>query len=180
MLKKCFVIKFAKEIFLRLQMKLVDMKVRLLNFFLVVTRIKTQRPIWGYPFTCKEQNHHILNAADSWHCGNAWELCNWNLLSLFWACKIDLMSWASYVTPKPHVPYAAWALLAASRPTSSTHWGKNENETEPLCCTHLFWYSWDWLDSKNWSQTKQLTLAFAIIFFTFSVTSHFPRDLRNK
>lgn len=73
------------------------------------TRIIAQRPIWGYPFTCKEQNHHIPLAADSWHCGNAWELCNWNPLSLFWACKIELMSWASYVIPpSPEFPTPAW------------------------------------------------------------------------
>lgn len=80
------------------------MKGSLQGFLWVVTRIKTQRPIWGYPFTSKVQNHHILLAVDSWHCGNAWELCNWNPLSLFWACKIELVSCASYVTPPPPSP----------------------------------------------------------------------------
>lgn len=97
----------------------------------------TQRAASSYPSA----------AGDSWHCGNAWELCNWNSPGLFWACKMELMSWAAYVIHKPHVPSSppppARPLPSRPHPLVAVHWelckGKNENETLPPCHARLFW-----------------------------------------
>lgn len=91
----------------------------------------------GYPFTRKEQHHHIplqQRTADtvamrgSCVIGTPWAYSEH-------AKAEQRMLFTSHTFPPPP-PVPHWLLVAGHRELCE---GKNENEMLPLCCTHRFW-----------------------------------------
>lgn len=59
---------------------------------------------------------------------NPWELCNWMLLGLLWACKIE-----------PVVLSAVYHYLSSAHLCPTAFWIRDKNEISPLNHRHLFW-----------------------------------------